>query len=74
VLLVTWPAPEPVPPVLAEAGPCGVVEDVIERRLEVRIVPNYPAAEALLEQVAFADPAAVETLCIEAAQPVHPGR
>jgi hypothetical protein len=60
--------------VAAEAGPHGVVEDVLERRVEVRLVPHHPAAETLLEQVALSGPAAVEALGIRTAESMHAGR
>ena len=72
--VVLRPAPRPVAAVLTQAGPDGVVEDVFDCRLEVVFVPDDPAAEPLLVQMAFSHPALVEALGVHAGQPVHPDR
>jgi hypothetical protein len=69
--VVPRPAPEPVAAISTEAGLHRVVEHVLDRVLEVSVVPDHPRSEPLLEEVALPSVALVEALRVDADEPVH---
>ncbi len=69
-----WPAPGPVAPVTADAGPDRILEDVVHSGVEVWFVLDEPSAEALLVEVPFAPVPSVEPLRVQAQETVHAGR
>jgi hypothetical protein len=69
--LVGAAAPGPVLPALDEAGADGVVEDVVDRSLEMILVADDPGREALAEQGSSALVAGVVLAREVAVQPVE---
>jgi hypothetical protein len=57
-----------------EAGADGVVEDVLDRALEMLLGLDHPAREAVPEEVAPALVPPVEPLRVDAVEPLHPER
>jgi hypothetical protein len=64
-------APRPILGALDEAGADGVVEDVLDRRLEMILVVDDPGGEALAEQGAPAFVARIVLARVMAVQPVE---
>jgi hypothetical protein len=68
------PEPEPAPRPSPEPEAGRVVVDVRDHPVEVALVRDHTRLEAVLEEVAVADVAAVEAHGVEAVQPLHPPR